>query len=127
MYGGSPVVCVFTREATEPLTSLVKSLDSAVDKNDKLRTFVVFLSDDEEKTAKQLKALVAEQGIKHVPLTIGEIPTGPPAYKIAKDADITVMMWKGTKVLVNHAYSKGKMTEADVKTIISELPKVLGN
>ena len=93
---------------------------------EKLCTFVVVLSNDERQTTKDLKKFAADNMVKKVPLTISEVPAGPPAYKIAKDADITVMMWKGAKVAVNHAYAKGKMTETDVKTIIDELPKVLG-
>jgi hypothetical protein len=109
------------------LTSLVKSLDAEVSKSgEKLCTFVVLLTEDERQMTKDLKKFAADNMVKKVPLTIGEAHAGPPAYKIAKDADITVMMWKGSKVEVNHAYSKGKMTEADVKTIINEVPKLLG-
>lgn len=117
---------MFARETSGPLTSLVKSLDAEIAKNSKLRTFVVLLSDDEEKAVPVLKKMAADLGVQKVPLTISEIPAGPPPYRIAKGADITVMMWKGAKVAVNHAYAPGKMTEADVKTIIGELPKILG-
>ena len=55
-----------------------------------------------------------DAGIKHVPLTIGESPDGPPDYEVAKDADITVLMWNRHKVKVNHAY-KGELTDKDVQ------------
>jgi len=108
------------------LTSLVKSLDSEIAKDKSLKCFVVLL-DDEDETAKQLKALAKQGSITQVPLTMSVNPGGPPQYKIHKDADITVLMWRGSSVKVNHAYKKGDMTEADVKTIVADLPKILQN
>ena len=71
-----------------------------------------------------LKKLAKEAGVKHVPLTmIGEID-GPPDYEIARDSDITVLMWKQHQVKVNHAY-KGELTDKDVETIVSDIPKLL--
>ncbi|GAC1471092.1 MAG: hypothetical protein NVSMB9_16860 [Isosphaeraceae bacterium] len=119
------MVCVFARGTSEPLASLVKSLDSEIAKNPSLKSFVVMLTDDADKTSDTLKKLAQECGVKNIPLTLVESPAGPPSYKIARDADITVMMWKGTAVKVNHAYKKGGLVEADVKTILSDLPKIL--
>jgi len=109
------------------LTSLVKQIDSRIAKNDKLKSFVVVLTDDADKTADTLKKMAADCRLKSVPLTLVESPAGPPDYKIAEDADVTVMMWNKHEVKVNHAYKKGKLTAADVKTIVSELPKILGD
>ena len=122
------MVCVFARQISGPLASLVKSLDSEIARNKSLKSFVVVLTDDADKTSETLKTLAHECGVKNIPLTLVESPSGPPSYKIAKDAAVTVMMWKGTEVKVNHAYyAKGGLTEADVKTITSELPKILND
>ena len=121
------MVCVIARNTTGPLTSLVKQVDSQIAKNGQLKAFVVVLTDDSDKTAATLKALAKANGVKNVPLTLVADPKGPADYQIAKDAEVTVMMWKGNKVTVNHAYAKGKFTETDVKTIVSEIPKLLGD
>ena len=121
------MVCVIARETEGPLTSLVKQVDEKIAKDNALKAFVVVLTDDAKKTAGTLKDLAKTGGIKSVPLTLIDDVKGPADYQIAKDADVTVMMWKGGKVVVNHAYRKGKMTEADVKTILSEIPKILGD
>lgn len=121
------MVCVFARNTTGPLTSLVKQIDSQIAKNDALKAFVVVLTEDADKTSASLKTLAKEQGVKNVPLTLVASKAGPPDYQIAADADVTVMMWKGGKVRVNHAYAKGKLTEADVKTIVSEASKLVGD
>ena len=61
----------------------------------------------------------------HVPLTMVGNPHGPQVYRIADDAEVTILMWKGPTVRVNRAFSRGEMTEADVKDVLLDLPKVL--
>ena len=51
--------------------------------------------------------------------------TGPSEYKIAKDADLTVMMWVKGRVEANHAYAKGKFSKDEVKTVASDTDKIL--
>lgn len=105
---------------------MVKKIDAEIAKKPSLKSFVVVLTDDADKTADTLKALAQECSVKHVPLTLMESPAGPPAYKIAADADVTVMLWKGTNVKVNHAFAKGQLTEKDAETIVHDLLKILG-
>ena len=62
---------------------------------------MVLLSEDPEGQNKKLKEVADEQEIKNTPLTTFDGVAGPPEYKISKDADITVMMWVGGKVVVN--------------------------
>lgn len=109
------------------MASLVKQIDAQVAKSGKLKSFVVVLTDDADKTADNLKKLAKDEGIKNVPLTLMESFSGPPEYQIAKDADVTVMMWREHKVKVNHAYGKGKLADSDVKTIVSDVSKILND
>ena len=120
------MVCVFARKTSEPLASLVKQIDAKIGENDELKSFVVIVPKRGENPAQDLKKLAEKAGIKHVPLTIGESPDGPPDYEIAKNADYTVLMWKGHKVKVNHGY-KGHLTEDDVNTIVADISKILSN
>ena len=118
------MVCVFARKTSESLTSLVKQIDEKIGENPKLKSFVVIMTKDGDTTREALGKLAKEAGVKHVPLTmIGEID-GPPDYEIAKDADVTVLMWKQHKVMVNHGY-KGELTDKDMETILSDIPKLL--
>ncbi|HXG10319.1 MAG TPA: hypothetical protein VNK04_11190 [Gemmataceae bacterium] len=116
---------IFAREVSDPLTSLVKKIEDATvqNKSKNLNSFVVFLSDDEG-LEKQLKALAAKENIKNTVLTIDN-PAGPAPYKIAKEADVTVILYKNKKVVVNHAYRKGELKEKDINMILSELPKIM--
>jgi hypothetical protein len=119
------VVCVFARKTSEPLTSLVKQIDKQIDENAKLKSFVVIMTKEGDKTKEDLKKLAQEAGVKHVPLTMIGEKDGPPDYEISADSDITVLMWNQHLVKVNHAF-KGDLTEKDIETIVSGIPKVLG-
>jgi hypothetical protein len=120
------VVCVFARKTSERLASLVKQIDAKIGENEKLKSFVVVLTDKGEKTAEELKKLAQEAGINHVPLTMLQDPAGPPDYEIAKEADYTVLMWTRNKIKVNHAY-KGELTDKDVRTIVIDISKILSD
>src|SRR4051794_5631750 len=113
---------IFAREINDPLTSLVKKLDAEVAKsNKKMGAFVVLLTDD-EKAEKKLKDMVEKEKIKHVSLATLENSAGPPAYKVAKDADVTVVLYKAHKVEANHAFKKGELNDKGVESVIGDLP-----
>jgi len=120
------VVCVFARRITEPLASLVKQIDKKIGENEKLKSFVVVLTDKGDKTREELTKLAKEAGIKHVPLTMHQDPTGPGDYEIASDADLTVLMWNRHQVKVNHAF-KGELTDKEARTIVADISKVLSD
>src|SRR5437763_8764172 len=116
---------IFAREVSDSLTSLVKKIDAATDKNpnQRLCSFVVFLT-DEEKANDNLKALAAREGLRHTVLTIDNVP-GPPDYHIAKEADVTVVFYNKRKVEANYAFKKGELTSRMIEQIIEDLPKIL--
>ena len=118
------MVCVFARKTSEPLASLVKQIDKKIGENSALKSFVVIVPKKGDKPANDLKKLAKDASIKHVPLTIGESPDGPPDYELAKDADITVLMWNRHTVKVNHAY-KGVLTGDNIRDIVTDIRKVL--
>ncbi len=112
---------VFARKPSDTLTSLVKQLDAAVGAK-KIKSFVCFLNDD-EKLADQLKELANKEKIKNTPFTIDN-PAGPSAYKIAKDADVTVLLYKAHTVEANHSFRKGELTPAAVELVVKDLSKI---
>ncbi len=118
---------IFARELTDDLASLVKQVDEQVTKNDskKMAAFVVVLTEDPDTTAPKLEELAKKQGIKNVPLTIFDGEAGPGNYKIAKDADVTVLMWKGLEVKSNHAFKKGELNAGKVKEVVADASKIL--
>ena len=121
------MVAVFTRGITDNLASLVKQIDKkvAANKDKKMAAFVVLLTDDPDADEAKLKALAKKYKIKNVPLTLFDGVAGPPNYKVAKDADLTVLMWSGLSVKVNHAFAKGKLNKKSVKKIVADTAKIL--
>jgi hypothetical protein len=117
---------VFAREVSDPLTSLVKKLDAAAVKNAdaSMGTFFVFCT-DEEGLDKKLKDLAKSADLKKLILTIDSNRAGPKGYNVAKDADITVVLYKNKTVKVNHAYKRGEFKDSDVEKVIAELKEIL--
>jgi hypothetical protein len=107
------------------LTSLVKKIDSATVKNSDARmgSFAVFCS-DEEGLEKKLKTLAEKEKLKDIVLTIDN-PTGPTAYKIAKDAEVTVILYTKGTVKANYAFKKGELKDKDIDSIVGDLSKIL--
>lgn len=119
------MINVFARELTDDLASLVKQLDEVVGKNKKMGGFVVLLSENPDADEAKVKAFAEKHGIKNLPLTIFDGAAGPPSYKLAKDADVTVHMWVKTEVKVNHAFGKGGLTASAVKQVVDDTAKIV--
>jgi hypothetical protein len=117
---------IFAREVTDKLTSLVKKIDAATVKNSgkDMCSFVVVLS-DEEGMAKKLAQLAKKEKLKETVLTLIEKKDGPPGYKIAKDADVTILLYKDKTVKANYAFKKGKLTDKDITKVIADLKLIL--
>jgi len=116
---------IFAREINDNLTSLVKKLDEAAVKNKSARmgAFIVFCSDDEG-LEKKLKELAKKENLKQMVLTIDN-PSGPGDYKIAKDADVTVVLYTKKTVKANYAFKKGALKPKDVDAIVADVAKIL--
>jgi hypothetical protein len=126
-YGARPVVTVFTRELSDNVKDLVKKIDAKVgeNKDKKMAAFVVVLTEDPDAIEPKLKALAKDSKISSTPLTIVEGSAGPPEYKLAKDAEVTVMMWVDSEVKVNQSFAKGKLDKKAVESLVAETKKIL--
>jgi hypothetical protein len=125
--GARPVVNVFARELTDDLASLVKQLDAVVGKNEekKMAGFVVLLSEDPDADEAKVVAFAEKHGVKNLPLTMFDGVAGPPDYKLAKEADVTVLLWVKQEVKANHAFGKGGLTAPAVKQVVADTAKIL--
>jgi hypothetical protein len=123
--GANPVAMIFAREVSPTLVSLLKKIDAATAAHQDCRmgSFVTFLSDSPELPA-TLKE-VAER--EHIQTTIlcTFAPAGPSSYKIAPDADVTVILYTHRTVKVNYAFRKGELGEPEVDAVVADVAKVL--
>jgi hypothetical protein len=123
--GSNPVAMVFAREVSPPLTALIKKIDAATAKNseNQMGSFVVFLSDSED-LGKKLKGLAEKEKIENTVLSVDD-PAGPRDYKVARNADVTVVLYTRHNVKANYAFPKGGLKEKDVNRIVADLAKIL--
>jgi hypothetical protein len=126
-YGGRPVVTIFTKQMNEKVAKLTKQIDDkvAANKDAKMAAFVVVLTEDPESQNEALKTVATKQEIKSTPLTTFDGLAGPDAYKISKDADVTVMMWVDSKVKVNEALKAKDLTDEKIATLVKDTSKIL--
>lgn len=122
--GLSPVVMIFAREVSDPLTRLITKTDAATAKHhaSTMGSFVVFLSNQKD-LDKQLREVGKKNALKHIVLSIDE-PAGPEGYKVSKDADLTVVLYNQHVVKANHAFKKGELTDKAIDQIVADLPKI---
>lgn len=111
---------------TPALTSLVKKLDQATAEHADARmgSFVVVLTNDQDAAEKQLKDEIKKDDIQKTVLTIFD-RSGPQGYHIAKDADVTVLLYRNKTVKANYAFKKGEFSDKDIDTVLGDLPKIL--
>jgi hypothetical protein len=123
--GDHPVAMIFARQTSPELTSLIKKTDECTAKHSdcSMGSFVVFLSDSENLEG-QLKELAKKEAITKCVLSIDN-PAGPPNYKVAKDAEITVVLYTEHVVKANFAFKKGEMKDKNVEMIIADVTKIL--
>ena len=102
------------------MTSLVKKVDALIEANKakQLRSYLVLLADDADEAEETLKELGKKNNISNVKLTVFDGIAGPPKYKISKDADLTVLHWKGRVVAKNNAYTKAEFNGDAIKEVI---------
>ena len=116
--GDKPGVIVFARSLTAPLSDLLAKCDTemAARPKDSMRAWLTVLG---EKTVAldDLAKWSKEAGIKTVPTGVFDDLTGPPSYRIAADAEVTVLLFFNKKVVENYAFRVGDLNEAAVKEI----------
>lgn len=123
--GNNPVAMIFARDTNEQLVALITKLDAETVKNSgkKMGSFAVFCNDAEGLPAK-LKAIAKDQKLQKLVLAVDN-PTGPEPYKIAKDADITVVLYNQSKVVANYSFRKGELKAGDIDRIVSDVSKII--
>ena len=126
------MINIHAREITDDLTSLVSQIDELVSpalsrrNPDRTQSFVVFLTDDPDELEPKLAKLAADKKLKNVPLTLFDGEAGHPDYKIAKDAEVTVLMWTNLRIEQNFAFKKGELNADAVKKVVAAAKKHVG-
>ena len=122
-----PAVIVFARSVSDPLARLLAACDEAVAARpkDAMRAWMTVLG---EKTIglDDLGRWATKAGVKSVPVGVFDDPVGPPSYRLADDADVTVILFENRKVMANFAFRKGELDEPAVKRVTDQLSRLGG-
>jgi hypothetical protein len=122
--GGKPAAVVFAKSLTPPLAKLMAKLEAARpakdDKGYKVWLTFTTATADLDGLAKWAQG----NGLKGVPVGAYEDVDGPPAYKLAADADVTVMLFVKEKVVTNFAFRKGELNDKAIENVVSGVPKL---
>ena len=67
--------------------------------------------------------VVKKADLKHVVVAV-DGPTGPEAYHLNKDVDVTVILYEKHKVVANFAFLKDKLNAQDTNAILTAVAKL---
>jgi hypothetical protein len=123
-----PVVIVFARSLSGPLGKLVHGLDRALleHKASELRAWVTFLADDHTTMDAKVVAWGKRHAVSNVPLAVFEDVGGPPGYRLARGAEVTVLLSVKQRVVASFAFRPGELTDDRSAEVLKALPRILG-
>lgn len=127
-----PAVLVFARSTDEPTARLMRDLRDAVRTHEKQKLFgwIVFLAADpstEPEVERQAYEFARKNNATGLPVSVLGDPQGPPGYLVAPEAEVTIIVFQGGKVLYNRAYSKKEWSARTAGAALKELPKILAS
>jgi hypothetical protein len=119
-----PTAIVFARSLSDPLGKLLAKLDAetAARKDSGFKVWMTQLADTADLDA--LAKWAQKQGLKDLPVGAFEDADGPPAYTLAADADVTVLLFVKEKVVANFAYRTGELTDAKAGEVLKAVPRL---
>jgi hypothetical protein len=122
--GGKPAAVVFAKSLSDPLGKLMAKLEAARPaKNDPgYKTWLTHTTATADLDA--LAKWAQTNGLKGVPVGAYEDADGPPAYKLAKDADVTVLLFVKERVVANFAFRNGELDDKAIETLMKSVPKL---
>jgi RNA polymerase sigma factor (sigma-70 family) len=135
-YGRNPVVLIFARELSPPLVRLIKRIDAATARGVGHRLgSAVIIYGAAEGLEDRLKALAQAERIGHTVLAFHPAEQADDSdrsethrirrYKLAKEADVTVILYKQFQVEANFVFRKGELKDKDIDQILDSLAKMV--
>lgn len=123
-----PMVIVFVRSLSDPTGKLVAQVDKALAENKAadLRAWVTFLHEDQAGYDAKIIEWGKKHAIRSMPLGIFEDADGPPSYRLARDAEATVLLCVKQKVTANFAFRAGELNDERIAEVMKALPQVTG-
>jgi hypothetical protein len=122
-----PAVIIFARSPSNSLGKLATGLDKAVsdNKSAELRSWITFLGDDSKELQEKVVKWGRTNGLSNLDLGVFEDADGPPSYKLAADADVTVILFVKRKVVADFAFRTGELTDERIAEVLKAVPTLV--
>lgn len=120
-----PTAVVFTRRLTPAAGRLFARLDAvAAAKADVgLKVWLTHLADTAD--LDEVAAWARSHAVKVSPAGVYEDRDGPPAYRIAPAADVTVIVFTDRKVTASFTFRDGELTDARIPAVVAAVEKLV--
>ncbi len=113
---------MFARSVDDNLASLVKQIDKQVG-NSKQKVFVTIIGGDADENEKKIKQL-EKITVSRFRCARFEDESGPKSWKIAKEAEVTVMLYNKRKFTFTKGYKMADLNEDTVKELVGQVKKL---
>ena len=122
-----PAVVVFARTLSEPLGKLVRELDRSAAEHQaaKLRAWVTLLGYDQAGQDAKVVRWAQQHAIRNVPIGIFEDAGGPPSYRLARDADVTILLFVRRQVVCNFAFRSDELAGRHIDEVVKALTSIV--
>jgi len=124
-YGSRPMVIVFARDTGGDVPALLAALDKTVAQHEEagLKGLLTLIGEDAGVLKDEAEKVAVKTAAKSIPVVVAKkTQTGPESYKIAPDAEVTVILAKDSQVVSNHSF---EADEIDVVRIIQAATTML--
>jgi hypothetical protein len=122
-----PAVAVFARQPSASLGKFAQELDKALAEHEKaeLRSWITFLHEDQLNFDPKLVAWSQKLALRRLPVGTYEDTVGPPSYRLARDAEVTVILFVKQKVVANFAFRTGELNDDQVAKVVQALLEIV--
>ncbi len=122
-----PAVLVFARTPSDGLAKLARSLDKALadHKAAELRSWITFIGKDHETFDRPLLDWSRQHGLKSVPVGSYKENDGPPTYRVAREADVTVVMFVKKQVQATFGFRRDELTDEAMKPVLDAISRLV--
>jgi hypothetical protein len=121
-YGNSPVVMVFAAKPSEKLAKLVGGLEKVATAAKGEVGACLVVTDTSAATRKALKTFADDAKLKATIVSVID-PAKVKDYDLAKDAEVTVLVYSNRVVRANHSFKSGELTGAAIEAVTAAATK----
>ncbi len=122
-----PAAVVFARSLSDPLGKLAARLDQAAADAvvPEFRGWLTLLTAGPQPDAEdRLAAWGRKHALRRLPLGVFEDEVGPPAYRLGKQADVTVVLFVKRQTVATFAFRAGELTDARIDEVVKAIEKL---